>query len=110
MTIRVLPSAMADLAAGRTFYERQGEGLGSYFVDTLFSDIDSLSLYAGIHRTVGNYHRLLSKRFPHAIYYRVHDDVVEVWRVLDCRQDPAMIRKALTETTPPPTPPSSSPS
>ena len=67
MTIRVLPSAMADLAAGCTFYERQGEGLGSYFVDTLFSDIDSLALYAGIHRKVGKYHRLLSQRFPHAI-------------------------------------------
>ena len=96
MTIRVLPSAMADLAEGRRFYDRQGEGLGSYFVDSLFSDIDSLSLYAGIHRQVGNYHRLLSKRFPHAVYYRVHENCIEVWRVLDCRQDPAKIKKALT--------------
>ena len=96
MTIRVLPSAMADLAEGRAFYKRQKEGLDAYFVDSLFSDIDSLALYAGIHRKFGNYHRLLSKRFPHAIYYRIHENVVEVWRVLDCRQDPAKIKRALT--------------
>jgi hypothetical protein len=29
------------------FYERQETGLGWYFLDSLFSDIDSLLLYAG---------------------------------------------------------------
>ncbi|MCI0746157.1 MAG: type II toxin-antitoxin system RelE/ParE family toxin [Verrucomicrobia subdivision 3 bacterium] len=91
----MLPSAMDDLAKGREFYERQGEGLGSYFVDTLFSDIDSLLLYAGIHRKIGTYHRAVSKRFPFAIYYRVNKEVIEVWRVLDCRQNPAKVKKAL---------------
>lgn len=86
---------MDDLAKGREFYERQGEGLGSYFVDTLFSDIDSLLLYAGIHRKIGTYHRAVSKRFPFAIYYRVNKEVIEVWRVLDCRQNPAKVKKAL---------------
>jgi hypothetical protein len=28
-----------------------------------------LRLYAGIHRTIFGSHRLLSKRFPYAIYY-----------------------------------------
>lgn len=44
MKIRILPSALDDLARGRRFYERQGEGLGQYFMDTLFSDVDSLAL------------------------------------------------------------------
>lgn len=95
MNIRVLPSALNDLARGRAFYERQGQGLGTYFVDTLFSDIDSLSLYAGVHRKIGKYHRLPSKRFPYAIYYQVHDTTIQVWRVLDLRQDPAKIARAL---------------
>jgi hypothetical protein len=51
--LRILPSALKDLAVSAEFYERQGEGLGSYFLDTLFSDIDSLLLYAGIHRKIG---------------------------------------------------------
>ena len=54
MKIRILPSALKDLARGRRFYERQGEGLGNYFMNTLFSDIDSLALYGGIHLKVGN--------------------------------------------------------
>jgi len=50
MKIRILSSAYNDLKAGRKFYEKQGEGLGEYFFDSLFSDIDSLMLYGGIHR------------------------------------------------------------
>lgn len=39
MKIRLLSSAFNDLADGRNFYERQGEGIGGYFLDSLFSDI-----------------------------------------------------------------------
>lgn len=41
------------------------------------------------------FYRLLSKRFPYAIYYRMVDGVVEIWRVLDGRQDPAAIKEKL---------------
>jgi len=44
MKVRILTSAFNDLAAGREFYERQGEGLGDYFFDSVFADIDSLAL------------------------------------------------------------------
>jgi hypothetical protein len=49
MKIVILPSARDDLADGFRFYEQQEEGLGGYFLESLFSDIDSLRLYAGIH-------------------------------------------------------------
>lgn len=64
MKIRLLSLALDDIEAGRHFYERQQAGLGDYFLDTLFSDIDSLLLYAGIHQKVFGYHRTLSQRFP----------------------------------------------
>lgn len=64
MKIRLLTSASRDLAAGWRFYNRQGEGLGDYFLDSLFADIDSLALYAGVHQKVFGFHRLLAKRFP----------------------------------------------
>lgn len=70
--------------------------MGDYFLDSLFADIDSLALYAGVHRKVFGFHRLLAKRFPYAIYYRLDpEDVAIVYRVLDCRQDPAKTRRAL---------------
>lgn len=96
MRIKILSSAMDDLYEARLFYEKQGEGLGDYFFDSLFSDIDSLVLYGGIHRRVYGYHRVLSKRFPYAIYYTVEEnDLVVVQRVLDLRQNPKKIRRAL---------------
>jgi len=96
MNLHILASAINDLADGRDFYERQGEGLGGYFLNSLFSDIDSLMLYAGIHRMVFGFHRLLSRRFPYAVYYRIETgNAVVVYRVLDCRQNPRKIRTAL---------------
>ena len=95
MKIRILSQALADLECGYQFYERQAEGLGNYFLDSLFSDIDSLVLYGGIHRKVFGYHRLLSKRFPYAVYYKAPEKgVVVVWRILDLRQHPAKTRDA----------------
>lgn len=96
MKIKILTSALDDLAEGRLFYEKQGQGLGDYFFDSLFSDIDSLTLYAGIHQQFFGYWRLLSKRFPYAIYYKVNEDkLVIIWRVLDLRRDPKRIRRSL---------------
>lgn len=95
MKIEVLSLAVQDIAAGQQFYELQQEGLGIYFLDALFSDIDSLLLYAGIHQQFFGYYRALSKRFPYAIYYRLNAETIQVWRVLDYRQNPARISKAL---------------
>jgi hypothetical protein len=80
---------------GFCFYEAQQAGLGDYFLDSLFSDIDSLQLFAGIHRRHLGFYRLLSKRFPFAIYYRIEGKVVNVHAVMDCRQNPERIRERL---------------
>ena len=95
MTLAVLPSAREDLAASSDFYEQKEAGAGVYFLHSLFADIDSLRLFAGIHRKVFGYHRLLSKRFPYAIYYSREGETVFVRAVLDCRRDPAWIRERL---------------
>ena len=96
MKIKILSSASQDLIDGYWFYEKQAEGLGTYFLDSLFSDIDSLTINAGIHPLhFGRYHRMLSKRFPFAVYYRVENKTALVYGVLDCRRSPAWIKKKL---------------
>lgn len=95
MNLRILTAASRDLVKGKKFYERQDEGLGNYFLDTLYSDIDSLILYAGIHRKVCDYHCMFSKRFPYAVFYKIDSNEIRVYRVLDCRQDPSKTLKAL---------------
>jgi hypothetical protein len=95
--IRILDSAVKDLKEGYLFYESQEDGIGEYFLDSIFSDIESLRLYAGIHNVhFEKFNRLLSKRFPFAVYYRIEDNEVKIYGVLDCRRDPAWIRKRMT--------------
>ena len=60
-----------------------------------YKHIDSLLLYAGIHLKIFGYHRLLSKRFPYAVYYTVEQELVVIRRVLDLRRRPPRIRQAL---------------
>lgn len=95
MKIKVLDEAEEDLFDGSRFYDAQEPGVGRYFLDSLFSDIDSLQLHAGVHEKHFGYHRLLAKRFPYAIYYRLSGDLVRVYAVLDCRQAPARIEARL---------------
>ena len=95
MRIEILDEAQEDLIQGFHFYESQEPGLRSYFIDGLFSDVDSLLVYAGIHQVVYAYHRCLSKRFPFAIYYSIEKQLVRVHAVLDCRRNPSWIRKRL---------------
>lgn len=89
MKISLLSAAIDDLRIGWKFYESQQAGLGDYFQDSLWSDIDSLVLHGGIHPKFFGFHRMLSKRFPFAIYYEIErDEEVLVYRVLDMRQAP----------------------
>jgi len=85
------------LVDGYHFYEDQREGLGDYFLDTLYSDIESLRISAGVHALCfGRFRRLLSKRFPFAVYYRLEIGQIQVFAVLDCRRDPTWIRRHVT--------------
>ena len=95
MQIQILNEAEQDLLEGARFYENQAVGLGQYFLDSIFSDIDSLQIHGGIHLKYFGYYRLLSKRFPFAIYYFIENDIAQVIAILDCRQDPEKLKNRL---------------
>jgi len=94
--IRLHDDAEQDITSAAEFYEKQSEGLGEYFLDSIFADIESLHLYAGIHASHFGYHRILAKRFPFAIYYRTESNVVFVYAILDCRKNPTFTKHRLT--------------
>jgi hypothetical protein len=97
--VRVLRSALEDLAAGRRFYDRQGHGLGDYFFDSLFAEIDSLTLYGGIHPvSTVRISSAARQAFSLRVYYRIIGGEAVVFRVLDCRRDPAWVRRKLKES------------
>lgn len=96
MRVEILDEAKADLVAGFRFYEVQAEGLGTRFVEALFAEIDSLSKHAGIHRVVFGSYRVVCRRFPFAVYYRIEGDVARVHAVIDCRRDPGWIQRRVS--------------
>lgn len=100
MHVELRVEARSDLSEAAAFYEGQRAGLGDYFIDCIFSDLESLETEAGIHEIAYGLHRKLSERFPFAIYYRVAVPVIDVVAVLDCRRDPAATARRLGRTTP----------
>ena len=96
MIIDILDEAKEDIINGGLFYRRRGgESLKDYFVDSIFASIDALAYSANAHPVRHGCHRLLADKFPYSIYYRIEDDVVKVWRVLDNRRDPEWIERQL---------------
>ncbi len=98
MNIQILTSAKIDISDGANFYESQSLGLGKYFLNTIFSDIESLQIYCGVHIKIRTYYRLLSKRFPYAIYYKYDKDTVFIYAVLDTRSSPVYVSGRLIES------------
>lgn len=99
--IQITEEAQGDLNDGYWFYEERESGIGDYFAACLKSDIESLRITAGVHPIVyRDYHRLLSRVFPYAIFYTFSESVAVIWAVVDCRRDPAWIRDHLADLEP----------
>ena len=96
---RIIPLKQVknDLIDGEQFYDLLQGGLGTYFRDSLISDIESLILYAGIHSKYFGFYRMLSAKFPFAIYYDIQNNTAIVVAVLDMRRNPASIREKLKQ-------------
>lgn len=98
MKIQILDVAKNDLIQGFHFYEKQEQGLGEYFLVNLYSDIESLKIFGGIHgKAYKNFQRALSKRFPYAIYYTVEDETVKVRAIIDYRRSSSWIKEHLKD-------------
>jgi hypothetical protein len=97
--IVVLDAAKRHLIEGFSFYETQSPGLGTYFLDSLFADIDSLAIYAGNHSSFNGFLRCHSRRFPFAVYYLIQEGEVRVYAVLDSRRRPSFIKVRLEQCT-----------
>jgi plasmid stabilization system protein ParE len=99
MTIVITESASDDIAEAYLFYEDQCPGLGDYFEASIFADIRSLVIYAGVHELHFDiYYRKITSKFPYAIYYTLESEVVRVHAVADTRRNPSWILNKLGDT------------
>lgn len=94
--IQISEDALADLDAGFCFYENQEPELGDYFSSQLRADIDGLKITAGTHcQPYRHLYRLLSQKFPYAVFYEFSDSRVLIVAVVDSRRDPGWIKTHL---------------
>ena len=96
-------AGVAPVWRARASFQRRDSATASH-VPVVFMDESQRREAAGgtaalpgvhgiVHRILNDSHRCLASRFPFAIYYRVEGDVVRVRAVLDCRRNPAWIRR-----------------
>jgi toxin ParE1/3/4 len=84
----IRPAAEADLHDARSWYESQRAGLG----DELVGEIDHAVRLLEEHperRPVyyNGFRRLITRRFPYKIFYRIQNDCVIVFRILHARRN-----------------------
>lgn len=85
----IRPEAEADLANARDWYERQRAGLGAEFLLCVEEVLERIGrtpeMYRVVHHDV---RRVLTRRFPYAVYYRIAVNEVVVLGILHTRRDP----------------------
>ena len=89
MNLRVIirPNAEADLSEAHTWYESRRAGLGDELLDEirhavglLADDPERRPFY------YRDFRRLLTRRFPYKLFYRVEGDRVIVFRILHAKR------------------------
>jgi len=95
MVVKIENSAEWDMIEAHWFYEDQEIGAGDYFLRMIRLEILELARTGGVHRKRHGLHFCPSRCFPHGFYYRVDDEIVKVFAVLDSRRSPSWIRQQL---------------
>jgi len=88
--------AQEDLIMSEKFYESISPGLGVYFRDSIIADLDALRFFGKIHEKHFDFYRMITKRFPYAIYYDIENGkLLIVHAILDTRRKPEWIEHRL---------------
>ncbi|HXX83955.1 MAG TPA: type II toxin-antitoxin system RelE/ParE family toxin [Casimicrobiaceae bacterium] len=89
MDVILRPAAAADVEEAYSWYQRQRIGLGEEFLDTVNEAIRDIAAHplrqAVIFRDT---RRLLLRRFPYAVFYRVYPGVIVVVACMHGRRNP----------------------
>ena len=84
--------AEGDLREARDWYERQKTGLGQEFLTeiriTFQLLLDDPKRYPDYYR---GFRRVLMRRFPYKLFYRLEEDQIMVFRILHSHRDHARL-------------------
>lgn len=98
MNVEVLPAAESELRDTARFYEERSAGLGDAFLTEFERACDSLVLHADLGMKIDHMHRrLMLRRFPFAIIYRVDDAGLRIVAVAHAHRRPGSWRPGVRE-------------
>ena len=85
----VRPAAAADIDEAFVWYEAQRLGLGEEFLETVHAALEDIALHPTRNRIIyRETRRLLMRRFPYAIFYRIYDEAIVVVACMHGRRRP----------------------
>ena len=95
--LRFLPEVEEDLFSGYAWYEDKAHGLGEEFLRIFYASANNISRNALLYKKVyGDFRRLLLRRFPYAIYFRIDENEIIVFGLFHCARDPRTIKVKLS--------------
>ena len=88
--------ADVDIASAYEWYEGREPGLGEEFLRCIEARILMIQRQPKIYRiAVDNFRRAFVRRFPYEILYEEMENMIVVYSVFHCSQDPKKWRKRL---------------
>lgn len=90
----IRPRAETDLRKAQDWYERQRAGLGTELLADIDATIQSLIRDPQLHPVYyRGFRRVLARRFPYKLFYRLEGNRIIVFRILHVRRDhPRLLR------------------
>jgi toxin ParE1/3/4 len=85
----ITPEAEEDLADAKRWYDRQRRGLGQDFLLCVEEALERIRrIPQGASEVLPGVRRVVVRRFPYGVFYRVDPDQIAVIAVYDSRRDP----------------------
>lgn len=92
--VRFLPSAQQDLEESSLWYETQGSGLGLQFVAAVEDCLAIIQDHPhAFTEVIPGVRRILTKRFPYAIYYLPESGRIVILAILHCSRSPKIWKR-----------------
>ena len=84
------PAVRPEVREAYRWYERQRAGLGAEFIAAIERVYDRIRKTPKLHAIVcDDIRRALPRKFPYGVYYRLHEDHIEILAVHHSSRDPA---------------------
>jgi len=94
--VRLRPELLADASAAYQWYEAQATGLGDEFLRSFYASVAVAGRNPVIFKkTYTDFRRILLRRFPYALYYRIENEAVVFFLLFHCARHPGVPRQEL---------------